>query len=132
MSRRIIEFDTHEKSIIFLFDFIFDHQLIHDAQLCGAELLETVFSLYTDIHKYSGGEECIYDMARRLIVVQAELSLKFIAETSSVMLSLFVSLIQSELEHIQLSIIKLVIDFIKWKSVNGKSIQLSDLLFNSF
>ncbi|CAI9283307.1 unnamed protein product [Lactuca saligna] len=92
--------------------------LIHDAQLCGAELLEMVFSLYTDIHKYSDGEECIFDMSRRLIGVQAELGLKFIPEASSVMLSLFVKLIQSEIEHIQLSILTLVLDLIKWKSRN--------------
>ncbi|XP_023735166.1 protein RST1 isoform X1 [Lactuca sativa] len=92
--------------------------LIHDAQLCGAELLEMVFSLYTDILKYSGGEEGIFDMSRRLIGVQAELGLKFIPEASSVMLSLFVNLIHSEIEHIQLSILKLVLDLIKWKSGN--------------
>ncbi|CAH1420627.1 unnamed protein product [Lactuca virosa] len=92
--------------------------LIHDAQLCGAELLEMVFSLCTDIHKYSGGEECIFDMSRRLIAVQAELGLKFIPEASSVILSLFVNLIQSEIEHIQLSVLKLVLDLIKWKSGN--------------
>ncbi|KAI7734388.1 hypothetical protein M8C21_024541, partial [Ambrosia artemisiifolia] len=92
--------------------------LIHEAQLCGAELSEMVFSLCTDIHKFSGGKECIFDMSRRLIVVQAELGLKYIPEASSVMLSLFVSLIQSELEHIQLSILKLVLDLIKWKNRN--------------
>ena len=79
-----------------------------------------VFSLYTDIHKYCGGEECIFIMSRRLIAVQAELGLKFIPEASSVMLSLFVNLIHSEIEHIQLSILKLVLDLIKWKSGNGK------------
>lgn len=79
-----------------------------------------VFSLCTDIHKYSGGEEGIFDMSRRLIAVQAELGLEFIPEVTSVMLSLFVSLIQSELEHIQLSILKLVLDLMKWKNRNGK------------
>ncbi|XP_076925841.1 protein RST1-like [Bidens hawaiensis] len=107
-----------------------DGVLIHEAQLCGAELLEMVFSLCTDIHKYSGGEECIFDMSRRLIVVQAELGLKFIPEVSSVMLSLFVSLIQSELEHIQLSILKLVLDLIKWKNRNETMIDLhEEILF---
>ena len=99
-------------------------QLIHEAQLCGAELLEMVFSMCTYIYKYSSGEECIFDMSRRLIVVQAELGLKYIPEASTVMLSLFVTLNQSELEHIQLSILKLVLDLIKWKSRNGKFAQL--------
>lgn len=104
--------------------------LIHEAQLCGAELLEMVFSLYTDIHKYSGGEECIFDMSRRLIVMQTELGLKFIPEASSVMLSLFVSLIQSDLEHIQLSILKLVLDLIKWKSENDTIVDVhEEILF---
>lgn len=100
---------------------------IHDAQLCGAELLEMIFST---IHKYSGGEECIFDMSRRLIVVQSELGLKFIPEASSVMLSLFVSLIQSEMEHIQLSILKLVLILIKWKSSNETIIDVhEEILF---
>ncbi|KAD2393676.1 hypothetical protein E3N88_40653 [Mikania micrantha] len=104
--------------------------LIHEAQLCGAELLEMVFSLYADIHKYSGGEECIFDMSRRLIVAQAELGLKFIPEASSVMLSLFVSLIQSELEHIQLSILKLVLNLINWKSRNETLVDVhEEILF---
>ncbi|KAJ0711363.1 hypothetical protein HanOQP8_Chr09g0323011 [Helianthus annuus] len=104
--------------------------LIHEAQLSGAELLEMVFSLCTDIHKYSGGEECIFDMSRRLIVVQAELDLKCIPEASSVMLSLFVSLIQSELEHIQLSILKLVLDLIKWKNRNEAVVDVhEEILF---
>lgn len=83
-----------------------------------------VLSQCTDNSKYTGEEERIFDMSRRLIVVQAELGLEFIPEVSAVMLSLFVSLIKSELEHIQLLVLKLVLDLLKWKSVNGKSAQL--------
>lgn len=90
--------------------------LIHDAQVCGMELFEMVFSLRTYIQTFSAGEECIFDMSRRLIVVQAELGLEFIPEATFMILYLFVSLIQSELEHIQLSILKMVLDLIKWKN----------------
>ncbi|GJR02152.1 armadillo-like helical domain-containing protein [Tanacetum coccineum] len=104
--------------------------LIHEAQLCGAELLETVFSMCTYIYKYSSGEECIFDMSRRLIVVQSELGLRYIPEASTVMLSLFVTLNQSELEHLQLSILKLVLDLIKWKSGNETIIDVhEEILF---
>nr|XP_043615297.1 protein RST1 [Erigeron canadensis] len=107
-----------------------DDMLIHEAQLCGAELLELVFSLCRDIHKFSGGEECIFDMSRRLIVVQSELGLEFIPEVSTVILSLFVSLIQSDIEHIQLSILKLVLALIQWKSVNETIIDVhEEILF---
>ena len=81
--------------------------------------------IFSTVHKFSGGEECIFDMSRRLIVVQSELGLKFIPEASSVMLSLFVSLMQSEMEHIQLSILKMVLILIKWKNSDGKFVQLS-------
>ncbi|KAK9067315.1 hypothetical protein SSX86_014641 [Deinandra increscens subsp. villosa] len=89
-----------------------------------------VFSLCTYIHKFSGGEECIFDMTMRLIVVQAELGLNFIPEVSSVILSLFASLIQSELEHIQLSILKLVLYLIKWKNRNETLVDMhEEILF---
>ncbi|GJR02144.1 armadillo-like helical domain-containing protein, partial [Tanacetum coccineum] len=105
-------------------------ELIHEAQLCGAELLETVFSMCTYINKYSSGEECIFDVSRRLIVVQSELGLRCIPEASTVMLSLFVTVNQSELEHIQLSILKLVLDLIKWKSGNETIIDVhEEILF---
>ncbi|XP_071712037.1 protein RST1 [Rutidosis leptorrhynchoides] len=104
--------------------------LIHDAQLCGAELIEMVFSWCTDISSYSVEEERIYDMSRCIIAVQAELGLEYIPELSAVMLSLFVSLIQSELEHIQLLVLQLVMDLLKWKSVNETMINVhEEILF---
>lgn len=106
--------------------------LIHEAQLCGAELLEMVFSMCTYVYKYSSGEECIFDMSRRLIVVQAELGLKCIPEASIVMLSLFVTLNQSELEHIQLAILKLVLELIKWKSGNETIVDVHEEILFAF
>ncbi|KAK3032084.1 hypothetical protein RJ639_036298 [Escallonia herrerae] len=90
--------------------------LVHEAQLCGVELLETILSLHICISRRSGGGDATLEIARRLFVVQQELSLSYIHEVSSVMLSLLVTLFQSELEHEQLSILKLLLLLLTWKS----------------
>ncbi|KAM7509889.1 hypothetical protein LguiB_008764 [Lonicera macranthoides] len=89
--------------------------LVHEAQLCGVEMLETYFSLCTQLHKRSGGGEAVIEVSRHLLVAQKELGLSYIPELSSVILSLFISLIQSDLEHEQLSILKLLFFLLKWK-----------------
>lgn len=86
------------------------------------ELLETVFSLFPDMHKHSGGVEPVVEVWKRLVCGQKELGLSYIPELSRVTLSLFITLIQSEFEHQQLSILKLLIFLFKWKSENGKAI----------
>ncbi|KAA8530205.1 hypothetical protein F0562_004914 [Nyssa sinensis] len=93
--------------------------LVHEAQLCGVELLETILSSCTDLHKHSGGVEAIFEISKPLLFVQKELGLSYIPELSSAILSLFFALTQSELEHEQLSILKLLLFLLKWKSENG-------------
>ncbi|XP_058188186.1 protein RST1 isoform X3 [Rhododendron vialii] len=92
--------------------------LVQEAQLCVVELLETVFSLFPDMHKHSGGVEPVVEVWKRLVCGQKELGLSYIPELSRVTLSLFITLIQSEFEHQQLSILKLLIFLFKWKSEN--------------
>lgn len=91
---------------------------VQEAQLCVVELLETVFSLFPDMHKHSGGVEPVVEVWKRLVCGQKELGLSYIPELSRVTLSLFITLIQSEFEHQQLSILKLLIFLFKWKSEN--------------
>lgn len=83
------------------------------------ELLETIFSLSPAHHKHSGGVEPIVEVSKCLVCVQKELGLSYIPELSTVILSLLVTLIQTELEHEQLSILKLLLFLLKWKSENG-------------
>ncbi|XP_028069666.1 protein RST1 isoform X6 [Camellia sinensis] len=104
-------------------------QLVHEAQLFGVELLETIFSLSPAHHKHSGGVEPIVEVSKCLVCVQKELGLSYIPELSTVILSLLVTLIQTELEHEQLSILKLLLFLLKWKSENDAVNLNEELLF---
>lgn len=94
-------------------------RLIAEAQLCGVELLETILSLCTCHRRHSGGNELIVELAKRLLFVQKDLGLQYVPELSSVVLSMFVILTESELEHEQLSILKIFHFLLKWKCENG-------------
>lgn len=94
-------------------------QLISEAQLCGFELLETILSLCLFHHKHFGWIEPIAELARRVLFVQKDLGLQYVTKVSSVMLPLFVIFIQLELEHEQLSVLKLLHFLLKWKYGDG-------------
>lgn len=85
------------------------------------ELSETILSLLT-LPGHSAGAEPIVDLVKWLFVIQKDLSLCYIPELSSTVLSLFIILIQSDLEHEQLSLLKFLIFLLKWKSENGTSV----------
>lgn len=53
------------------------------------------------------------------MIVQKDLGLSFIPELSTITLSLFMVLMQSELEHEQFLEVKLVLFLLKWKHENG-------------
>ncbi|KAE8021495.1 hypothetical protein FH972_007379 [Carpinus fangiana] len=93
-------------------------QLVNKAQLCGVELSGTVLSLCTCNHRHSGGKEPLVEPVKRLMFVQKDLGLQYVPELSSSVLSLFVILVQSELEHDQLSILKFFHFLLKWKYEN--------------
>lgn len=93
--------------------------MITEAQLCGVELLDTVLSLCTCQHCFSGGYEPIVELGRHLLFVQRDHGLRYLPELSSAVLSLFVILIRSELEHEQLSILKLLHFLLNWKYEKG-------------
>lgn len=82
------------------------------------ELLETLFTLAS---KCFGLNEVVIEISRRLVVAQKELGLRYVPEMSSVILSLFITLVRSELEYEQLSILKIVLLLLKWKTENGMS-----------
>lgn len=94
-------------------------QLNSEAQLCSFELLETILSICLLHHRHSGWIEPIAELSRRMLFAQKDLGLQYVPKISSVMLSLFVILAQLELEHEQLSVLKLLHFLLKWKYGNG-------------
>lgn len=95
-------------------------QLITEAQLCAIEFLGTVLSLLTCLQWHSGGHEPIFELSRRLLSVQKDLGLRWEPDLSTTMVSLFTILVQSELEHEQISISKLLLLILKWKYDKGE------------
>ncbi|KAJ6965744.1 hypothetical protein NC652_003584 [Populus alba x Populus x berolinensis] len=90
--------------------------LVTEAQLFGVELSDAILSLLTCHHGHAGSSEPIVDLVKRLFVAQKNLSLQYMPEISSTLLSLFVVLIQSDLEYEQHSLLKLLNFLLKWKS----------------
>ncbi|KAJ6775784.1 FOCADHESIN FAMILY MEMBER [Salix koriyanagi] len=90
--------------------------LVTEAQLFGVELSDSILSLLTCHHGHAGASEPIVELVKRLFAVQKDLSLQYMPEISSTLLSLFVVLIQSDLEYELLSLLKLLNFLLKWKS----------------
>ncbi|KAL8110066.1 protein RST1 isoform X1 [Apium graveolens] len=93
--------------------------MVHEVQLQCVELLETIFSLNTYLDKGSCRSDAVIEISRRLVAVQNELGLSYIPEISSVVLSLFITLVQAEFEHKQLSILRMLLLLVKWKGKKG-------------
>ncbi|VFQ73532.1 unnamed protein product [Cuscuta campestris] len=94
---------------------------VHEAQLCSAELLDAIFSLHNDLLQPAGSLEYILEISRRLLDVQKELGLSFLPELSSAISFFIIRLIYSELEHEQLSAVKLLSFILSWKNGSGKT-----------
>ncbi|KAL1831410.1 hypothetical protein ACET3Z_001061 [Daucus carota] len=106
--------------------------LVHETQLQCVELLETIFSLNIYLDKGSCRSEAVIEMSRRLVTVQNDLGLSYIPEFSSVVLSLFIALVQAEFEHKQLSILRMLLLLLKWKGEKGNLVTecvVEELLF---
>ncbi|KAK7381419.1 hypothetical protein VNO78_34092 [Psophocarpus tetragonolobus] len=93
--------------------------LITEAQLCAAEFLETILCLSTCLQWHPGGHELVYELLRRLLSVQKDLGLPWVPDLSSTIVSLFTIIVQSELEHEQISILKLLLLILNWKYDNA-------------
>jgi len=77
-------------------------------------------SLLTCLQWHSGGHESIIELSRRLLSVQKDLGLRWESGLSKTMVSLFTILVQSELEHEQISISKFLLLILKWKYDKGE------------
>ncbi|KAL3346907.1 hypothetical protein AABB24_025381 [Solanum stoloniferum] len=95
--------------------------LLHEVQLCGVELLDVMFSLCSN-PKHTSSIENILAVSRRILIVQKDLGLSYIPELSTIMLSLFMVLMQSELEHEQFLEVKLILFLLKWKNENENDV----------
>ncbi|CAN1775358.1 Protein RST1 [Linum perenne] len=91
---------------------------VTEVQQLGVELAETTLSLLDCDQGRHGGSESIFELLKRLFVVQKDLGLEYIPELSAALLSLSTILAQSELEHEQLSLLKLLIFLFRWKKEN--------------
>ncbi|KAL3526395.1 hypothetical protein ACH5RR_011051 [Cinchona calisaya] len=101
--------------------------LVHEVQLCGSELVEAIFSLHQDLRFHFRGVEKISGMSKHLLVVQKELGLSYLPEFSSILLSFFIPLIQLELEHEQLAILRLLHFLLEWKREDNVGRAASEL-----
>lgn len=81
--------------------------------------MEAIFSLHKDLRLHFHGIEKISGMSRHLLAVQKELGLSYVPDFSSVILSLFIPLAQSDLEHEQLAILRLLHFLLEWKRESG-------------
>ncbi|CAN1347183.1 Protein RST1 [Linum perenne] len=97
---------------------------VTEVQQLGVELAETTLSLLDCDQGRHGGSESIFQLLKRLFVVQKDLGLEYIPELSATLLSLSTILAQSELEHEQLSLLKLLIFLFRWKKENADSVSL--------
>ncbi|RDX62949.1 Protein RST1, partial [Mucuna pruriens] len=108
--------------------------LITEAQLCAVEFLETILSLSTCLQWHPGGHEPICELLRHLLSVQKDLGLPWVPGLSSTIVSLFTIIVQSELEHEQISILKLLLLILKWKydNVTNADAAISGTKFSLF
>ncbi|PHT57117.1 hypothetical protein CQW23_05603 [Capsicum baccatum] len=95
--------------------------LLHEVQLCGVELLDAMFSLCTN-PKHTSSIENILEVSRHILIVQKDLGLSYTPELSTITLSLFMVLVQSELEHEQFLEVKLILLLLKWKNENENDV----------
>lgn len=106
--------------------------LVREVQLCGLELVEAIFSLHKDLRMHLHGVENISEMSRHLLAVQKDLGLSYLPDFSSVILSLIIPLIQSELEQEQFAVLKLLLFLLEWKQENGSIFIILWFLSQSF
>lgn len=105
--------------IVVLRHFVAAQMLVSEIQLCGVELLETVLQLSIHPLKHSTWSEPVIELTKRLLLIQKDLGLRYTCELMSISLSLFMGLVQSELEHEQVSILKVILHLLKWKTDSG-------------
>nr|XP_016434685.1 PREDICTED: protein RST1-like isoform X3 [Nicotiana tabacum] len=94
--------------------------LLHEAQLCGVELLDAMLCTNP---KHTSSVENILEVSRRILIVQKDLGFGYTPELSTITLSLFMILVQSELEHEQFLAVKLILFLLKWKNENEHDVQ---------
>ncbi|XP_057447420.1 protein RST1 isoform X2 [Lotus japonicus] len=111
-----------EAYIVVLKSLAGDKLLITEAQLCAVEFLGTILSLLACLQWNPSGHEPIFELFRHLLSVQRNLGLQWEPGLSSSIISLFTILVQSELEHEQVSILKVILLLLKWKYDNDDAI----------
>ncbi|CAH8361043.1 unnamed protein product [Eruca vesicaria subsp. sativa] len=89
-----------------------------EVHVLGVQLVDTVLLLCASPHVQNTEQEDVIESLRHLLVVQKDLGLPYSRDLSLVVLSLVFMLAKSSVEHEQLSILKLLLFLLKWKSEN--------------
>ncbi|KAF9605324.1 hypothetical protein IFM89_015979 [Coptis chinensis] len=90
--------------------------LKNHAQSCGVELVETLLSFYTDLGRHFDRKEVILELSKRVLLIQKQFGLPYLCKFSSLLTSFFIILTRAQLEHEQLSVLKLSFFLLKWES----------------
>ncbi|KAH0923800.1 hypothetical protein HID58_023818 [Brassica napus] len=89
-----------------------------EVHVLGVQLVDTVLLLCASPHVQNTEQEAVIESLRHLLAVQKDLGLPYSRDLSLVVLSLLFMLAKSSVEHEQLSILKLLLFLLKWKSEN--------------
>ncbi|KAK6928380.1 Focadhesin/RST, DUF3730 [Dillenia turbinata] len=112
--------DLSEAYIVILKHLVEVGKMVHEARTCGLQLLETILLPCINLHRHSAMSEAVVELVRSVLMVQKELGLPYMPEFASATASLFIALVQSDIEHEQLSILKVLLLIFQWKSENVK------------
>ncbi|KAL0658136.1 hypothetical protein Bca4012_078721 [Brassica carinata] len=93
-------------------------QEVIEVHVLGVQLVDTVLLLCASPHVQNTEQEAVIESLRHLLAVQKDLGLPYSRDLSLVVLSLLFMLAKSSVEHEQLSILKLLLFLLKWKSEN--------------
>ncbi|KAJ0254105.1 Protein RST1 [Hirschfeldia incana] len=89
-----------------------------EVHVLGVQLVDTVLLLCASPHVQNTEQEAVIESLRHLLAVQKDLGLPYSRDLSLVVLSLVFMLAKSSVEHEQLSILRLLLFLLKWKSEN--------------
>ncbi|XP_020518368.1 protein RST1 isoform X9 [Amborella trichopoda] len=89
-------------------------ELVNEAQALGTDLMDILLS-YRYPWKLTIGIEPIMELSKRVVLIQKSYTLSYLPDFSAIVASLFCILIATEIEHEQLSILKLSTLLVKWR-----------------
>ncbi|XP_020572456.1 protein RST1 isoform X2 [Phalaenopsis equestris] len=94
-----------------------EKEVTNVAQRCSLEVVSMLLSICAYFHRKPLGQvERVIEIARHLLLAQKELGLHYVFDFVNIVVSASVILTQVEFEHDQLSVLKLLILLMEWKT----------------